>query len=147
MDTTEKYVKMCEKAEEIQKLSFIGHGDWYAYLRHKEGKDWPPVEHSPIVELITVNRDDGKSSHVFNDSIEHCWLPRQDQLQEILWISGKQNNPYHLAYEVSKFGIESKANEIKGHGYADAKSMEQLWLAFIMKEKYQKIWNGEDWIK
>jgi len=26
-------------------------------------------------------------------------------------------------------------------------SMEQLWLAFVMKEKYNKIWNGENWIK
>jgi hypothetical protein len=24
-------------------------------------------------------------------------------------------------------------------------SMEQIWLAFIMKEKNGKIWNGEDW--
>ena len=26
-------------------------------------------------------------------------------------------------------------------------SMEQLWLAFVMKDKYKKVWNGEDWIK
>ena len=26
-------------------------------------------------------------------------------------------------------------------------TQEQLWLAFIMKEKYNKVWNGEDWIK
>ena len=25
-------------------------------------------------------------------------------------------------------------------------SMEQLWLAFVMKSKYNKTWNGEDWI-
>ena len=24
-------------------------------------------------------------------------------------------------------------------------SMEQLWLAFVMKEKYNKTWNGEEW--
>jgi len=24
-------------------------------------------------------------------------------------------------------------------------SMEQLWLAFVMKEKFDKVWNGEDW--
>ena len=23
--------------------------------------------------------------------------------------------------------------------------MEQLWLAFVMKEKFGKVWNGEDW--
>jgi len=26
-------------------------------------------------------------------------------------------------------------------------SMEQLWLAFVMKEKFNKVWNGENWIK
>ncbi len=25
-------------------------------------------------------------------------------------------------------------------------SMEQLWLAFVMKEKYNKVWDGEEWI-
>jgi len=24
--------------------------------------------------------------------------------------------------------------------------MEQLWLAFVMKEKHNKTWNGKDWI-
>ena len=24
-------------------------------------------------------------------------------------------------------------------------SMEQLWLAFVMSEKYNKIWNGKEW--
>ena len=24
-------------------------------------------------------------------------------------------------------------------------SMEQLWIGFVMHEKYHKIWNGEDW--
>ena len=26
-------------------------------------------------------------------------------------------------------------------------SMEQLWLAFVMKELYSKVWNGEDWVE
>ena len=26
-------------------------------------------------------------------------------------------------------------------------SMEQLWLAFVMKENYNKVWSGNDWIK
>ncbi len=27
-----------------------------------------------------------------------------------------------------------------------AKNMEILWLMFIMKEKYNKKWNGKEWI-
>ena len=26
-------------------------------------------------------------------------------------------------------------------------SMEQLWLAFVMKKRYSKVWNGKDWIE
>ena len=26
-------------------------------------------------------------------------------------------------------------------------SFEQLWLVFVMKEKYGKTWNGQDWVK
>jgi hypothetical protein len=26
-------------------------------------------------------------------------------------------------------------------------SMEQLWLAFVLKEKYGKVWSGTDWVK
>jgi len=26
-------------------------------------------------------------------------------------------------------------------------SMEQLWLAFVMKELYNKQWSGEEWVK
>jgi len=26
-------------------------------------------------------------------------------------------------------------------------SMNELWLAFVMHEKYQKIWTGEKWVK
>lgn len=25
-------------------------------------------------------------------------------------------------------------------------SLNELWLAFVMKEKYHKIWTGEEWI-
>jgi len=27
------------------------------------------------------------------------------------------------------------------------KSMEQLWLAFVMKVKYGKHWDGKEWVK
>ena len=26
-------------------------------------------------------------------------------------------------------------------------SMEQLWLAFVMKDKYDKTWDGKEWKK
>jgi len=66
MDTSEIYIKMCERAREIQDVS-LSFGDYYWF-----NKDW----------------------HIFLEgayamSPEHfVWLPRQDQLQEMIGSMG-----------------------------------------------------------
>ena len=45
---------------------------------------------------------------------------------------------------IEKFGKVYRAVVAK-ELYPSA-SMEQLWLAFVMKEKYNKTWNGESWV-
>ncbi len=69
------------------------------------------------------------------------WLPRQDQLQEMvgepLWqlnfrfIDWLRDKPYdgHI-----------------NHSHLDFKSMEQLWLAFYMSEKHSRVWEDK-WVK
>lgn len=70
------------------------------------------------------------------------WLPRQDQLQEMAVNRGK-NGPntsyWHKAVEFFEYWMKN--------GIWAGSSMEQLWLAFVMKEKYGKIWNSTDWVK
>jgi len=61
------------------------------------------------------------------------WLPRQDQLQEIL------EGEYYFYF--------NRFHNFCSQNYAKYLSFEQLWLAFVMKEKYNKIWNGNDFIK
>ncbi len=61
------------------------------------------------------------------------WLPRQDQLQEML---GKQ------AYDlVRPFYLWCFDNCLDTCNY----SMEQLWLAFVMKENNNKTWDEDKW--
>jgi len=63
------------------------------------------------------------------------WLPRQDQLQEMIKsISafGRLKRFYRFVY----------FEENRRHEW----SMEQLWLAFVMKEKYEKVWDGTEWV-
>ena len=77
------------------------------------------------------------------------WLPRQDQLQE-------------MVPEYSHFGLvgafydfvfcPQNPDRTKGDEAKYVKdypkqftSMEQLWLAFVMKEKFNKRWDGEMW--
>jgi len=64
------------------------------------------------------------------------WLPRQDQLQ------GMVNDNFWLQLGTFSVWIQTPSEEKYRIKF---KSMEQLWLAFVMKEKFNKIWDGEDW--
>ena len=64
---------------------------------------------------------------------EKIWLPRQDQLQEIYVHGG---TPYGYTTLLNYF---MKSNLIPD-------TMEQLWLAFVMKEKFNKRWDDEKWV-
>ena len=64
---------------------------------------------------------------------EFIILFRQDQLQEMF---GYNKRSLRLIEMFSDFAFDN----IKHF-----KSYEQLWLAFVMKEKYNKVWNGYDW--
>jgi len=138
MDTTTKYILMCEKAEEIQEIAPLESGTWYAYLRHENKERWILDEDAPIVELIVASRDEHEPGHVFEDSIEHCWLPTQDQLQEM--IKESFDNLYQMSYRFYAWQVRQDLNIL-----LEQTSMEQLWLAFVMKEKYNKTWNREEW--
>ena len=134
MDTSEQYIKMCEKAEEIQK----GHQWVYDDLFVS------PKEYYRDKPLIW-----GRDKR-FRDP-PYTWLPRQDQLQEMIdqqqrdWVNVLEmftlyafygDNTYTLGGTPVYYGMGIPHNVF---------SMEQLWLAFVMKEKFNKTWNGEAW--
>ncbi len=120
MDTSETYIKMCEKAEEIQEC--------YDMAKY------------PYPNLFWYNNE----LHFLNNLKVGIWLPRQDQLQEM--IGKTYPEPYFMLTDWI-IENESKIDEnMNNPCFANTESMEQLWLAFVMKEKYNKIWNGEDWI-
>ena len=147
MDCSPEYIKMCEGAEEIQALApSLEIGDVYVYLRPLEGFSWyhksrqwfydnpnDPLT-QPIVCKIDTDRDGG-ISHEYTDNIERIWLPRQDQLQEMLIGN--------LAEQYQKLH-----NFVAGSPFPCLYfgSWEQLWLAFAMKEKFGKTWDGNEWI-
>ena len=142
MDTSKTYIKMCEKAEEIQKI-FRGKG---------------VNKYSEDIYKCT-SPDGGCMARGFNglDACDKCeyntvWLPRQDQIQEMVGSKTAE-----LIDNFYWFCINEARNS---DGYMDCihdgdpekidqKSMEQLWLSFVMKEKYQKTWDSEkeEWVK
>ncbi len=82
------------------------------------------------------------------------WLPRQEDLQKMVKIPRRQyvdgtetREQYCLSYLVTclcGFFVENYYPK----QYLDIfTSMEQLWLAFVMKETHGKLWNGENWVR
>ena len=85
--------------------------------------DWTPAG---CCDLIIYTNPKGKFT----------FLPRQDQLQEMV----PNFNIYGTTERFSQW--------VRKDAYCqDVKwlSMEQLWLAFVMHEKYGKKWDGKDW--
>ena len=149
MDTTPKYVKMCEKAEEIQKIyqeivlkseirnnayrKLLG---WYV-ARYNEnitpGYSFI-IQHYNIYGLVN-----------WRDSLLGCtWLPTQDQLQKMVKMWNETET--QLLQRFASYIDYSKGNITVE---MDDWSLERLWLAFVMREKYGKHWDNEkeDWVK
>jgi len=90
----------------------------------------------------SVTYFDESCVYFLNDKYKEIWLPRQDQLQEM--VAPKEDVQHLLLHFYNRVG--ALFNE-KDKPWLQFKSFEQLWLAFVMKEKYNKIWNGKDWEK
>ena len=121
MDTSKEYIKMCADAVEIQSRWNIKgkcYGDFFA-------------NSYKITQVLTPMM-------WLDDREQYIWLPRQDQLQEIINLNcfdcvlvyDNENQEWKMFYFQSTFR---------------GKSPEQLWLAFIMKERFNKTWDGNTW--
>jgi hypothetical protein len=126
MDTTETNIKMNWKAREIQDSHEPQEGDYY----------WEDGCGSPYLTILSAKSDD-----YFMQALgAPVWLPRQDQLQEMVggWALGLLDKFYNFCMWDEQFEeLRDKMTPI---------SMEQLWLCFVMKEKYNTVWNGEEWM-
>lgn len=119
------YIRMCEKALEVQALK----------TQKNVRSDDPFVSKEEFKE----KHDQEREWHIICEWIrdEHIWLPRQENLQRIML------NEYSLRGIFSALGEDI----IEMKGYLNGlKSGEQLWLAFLMKEMYNKVWDGNNWV-
>jgi len=154
MDNTKEYITQCQKATEIQdKAEWVG-GD-YVYGYFWGGYDVVPLsckEH---------NMD------VFNKKKQITWLPTQDDLQQMYYDcysmvdmdGNKISNWATTLYMFFNF-ISFRTGDIKGDCVCGGRIMDtfnlnnkynsmcQLWLAFVMENKYSKRWSTDkqDWI-
>lgn len=118
MGSTIEYINMCQKAVEVQELWEPQEGDWYISKTLLFCMQW-----SLVIDFV-------------NDKTGIIWLPRQDQVQKILDMT----DPHIIT---TRIDLWWKQDHIFT-GFCG--SMEQLWLAFVMQEKYNKTWDGRDWV-
>lgn len=135
MDTSKEYILMCEKADEIQYLrpldSEFQEGDFYGYYdehHHYEGT-YPDGKH--IADWTSgIAYDDGEYGLPYK-SEGYSWLPRQDQLQDMV-------TDYPNDIKMRRFYEWYQDNYFPTY--------EQDWLAFVMKERWNKTWDGKEWV-
>jgi hypothetical protein len=137
MDTSEKYIKMCESARDIQRQWTFKIEDYIFDPADGEARVWfgyPSKEYSEII-----------------------WLPKQDQLQEIyidfyiqnLRISRSEAFVHFLGWYASclKESHDIGCNIGENCEYEEIDSCEELMLRYTMKLMYWKRWGGEGWVK
>jgi len=141
MDTSLQYIKFCEKAEEMQigwlpqEWDFIFCNSAGCLCSYSRYKNLPRLVGKPNIPA---------SWSKFK--IDHIWLPRQDQLQEMVKrsdYSPKLHDGNLLLVSIFKDWVKDNWQSL----LASENSMEQLWLAFVMEERWNKYWNGENWVK
>jgi len=174
MDTTKKYIAMCEKAKEMQIELHKWSLDTHLY---KYGIDWRSQGYCAKHKHLLTEGYDGdtecsgfqkirKAPHKggWNAAEEErryreddCrgnsdkfWivLPRQDQLQEMV-IPNKKDLEilYYSSYPKKPYRFTIWYSFNKSYESDFFASLEQLWLAFVMREKYSKIWIKGEWRK
>ena len=132
MDTTPEYIKMCDAAEEIHAISHL----------HQDRTDYWYCGNCLVSDRL----------HALEVHKTACkkwwgvWLPQQDDLQEMWAIHeyGNERANNWTTFVLDQFSYWVLSGEA-GLSTLDV-SMEQLWLAFVMKELHNKVWNGTDWI-
>ena len=133
MDTSEKYIKKCESAEDIQRKWVFKSGDFVFDPDFEEVQVllWYPTK----------------------DYSEYVWLPRQDQLQE-LCINFYMQNLSISRYEAFCRFLEWYAGCLKATsdnglnvGKNEIDSGEELLLEYTMNMLHWKKWNGENWVR
>jgi len=150
MDTSETYIKMCD-CSEIQELWEPRNMDRFAEPA-REYDEFPyytytisSTGHFRRLLYYLISEVDGPFSYelysivTFERSPSYIWLPRQDDLQEMFkGVHGLYDEPYIATNDFYNF-IRSFVYPIKMF-----KTMEQLWLAYYMYEKYKKTWSFKD---
>jgi hypothetical protein len=127
MDKSSNYIRMCESIEEIQEPWLPEFGDFYVSMSLGLTSPCQPIT-SDLEKKVSYLK-----------TIKAVWLPRQDQLQEM--VIENYAMPWDLAIAFTNVLMGENASYFEKFD-----SMEKIWLAFIMLEKYKRKWSDGEWL-
>lgn len=139
MDKSDEYIRMCAAAAEIQQRWARSYGDFFVDGRGR------------IRCWLSRNHEEKKFRNGFHVTVDrgvillsrYVWLPRQNQLIELAQIPGRRYESITQDFfEWTKRPYDAR-DEIPAKLF---RSMEKIWLAFVMQQKFDKQWDGERWI-
>ena len=142
MDCGADYISMCQKAKEIQNHIPLA-WDCYLCLHNKKEE----------VKILSGYETDGGAYGPNVCKEDYCsfwefkvWLPRQDQLQAMLEDNVTAKEDTRLYKTGANLIVPAFWGWFCRYSNSNiAGSMEQLWLAYVMFEKYEKKWTGTEW--
>jgi hypothetical protein len=132
MHVSIKYLKMCLKADEFQKMRLVGDlkvfekGDWYTTVHNIEG------DKGEELEVTSVQMEKPRDTHL--------WIPTMDQLMNSF------SDTSAIFHFVAITNHWREASTIPYLSKIDDRSGEQLLFAWFMFQQCRKIWNGEEWV-
>lgn len=140
MDTSEKYIKMCEAAQEIQAQWKPEESD-VIYSLHSaktmfvcaDSRNW--TYYKKIKEYQTMNGDKETYVHRWYGAV---WLPRQDQLQKMAWPTDIIIHASDMIFTFNSFCRDY-------NNWKTYDTMEQLWLGYLMERGCEKTWLDNQW--
>jgi len=164
MDVSPEYIAQCD-CPEIQAQFKCVNGDLIYLKRVPEICASDDVDNPLVIgtSVFLHPCDDyciqiGFDDETFVSRDEFIWLPRQDDLQKM--VTGIKLSTMVMGLSIShtstfvdylpsfmRFAYEwdFHKKEVILTYRQPFNSMEQLWLAFVMKELHQKQWNGTNW--
>ena len=131
---------MCEAAKEIQLQWKQDYGDFFV------------DEKGQIKCWISKDPDRHKVKKGFGICVKedvihlskYSWLPRQNQLIEMAQVPGRRYENVTQDF----FNWTKNPYEVLCDTPAELfRSMEQIWLAFVMQQKFNKQWDNSKWVK
>ena len=138
------FIKMCEKADDLQRLK---NEDKQRYKRENYEDTYYVVPYDEI-----IYRGMGIPEPTLGQCKKSWWVPNQRQMQDMIAEDVEKyvdNTEKMKTEEKRKFVfvimIDVIYNWAKCH--KEFYTFDQIWLSYLMKYKYNKIWVDEEWVK